>query len=70
MKNSRNLWLRREVLTELSTTELDRVVGGTHLCTILCNFTGPCTHVGPSIDACPTLPLDQCVAVKATFTCL
>jgi hypothetical protein len=60
------LRLRREALTELGTSGLALVVGASHLCTQFCNFTNPCTHVGPTIDVCPTLPLDECLNLPQT----
>lgn len=51
----RTLSLKRETLSELSSAELDLVVGGSHLCTV--------TH--ESIDAsCPTLPVLLCITPK------
>jgi hypothetical protein len=61
MKN-RTLRLNREVLTELSTDELDLVVGGSHLCGV----TDACTH-GASFDNCPTIPLNAC---SLDLTCI
>lgn len=59
MNRRPTLSLKRETLTELTTAELDIVVGGSHTC--VCTVT----H-GPSLDeACPeppTLPLFPCLS--------
>ena len=58
----RSLSLKREALTELSSTELVSVAGGAYALTHLsCNVTDRCTH-GASFDYdCPTLPVNDCI---------
>ena len=70
----RSLSLKREALTELTSTELGSVNGAAYELTHLgCNPTNGCGH-GPSFDeACPTLPLYDCIKIDiyrpATLTC-
>lgn len=60
--NKRILSLKREALTELATSELAVVVGGSDLCTV--------GH-GPSFDeACPTTPIRNCLAGLTDRTCI
>ena len=57
---SRKLVLKREALTELATSELGSVVGGTH---VGCPLTHLSLDVGcPTLDvACPTNPVMDCI---------
>ncbi len=57
MRQNRTLSLKRETLSELSTTEMLAVNGGTH---VGCGTTGVVTHA--SFDACPTVPLNDCLS--------
>lgn len=63
MNRPRTLSLKRETLTELTSAELDVVVGGSHSCA--CTVT----H-GPSLDEpcpTPTLPVFDCLTPRCTI---
>ena len=60
----RSLNLRRETLSELTTDELNVVVGATHAG---CGATNNCTH--ETIDVCgpiPTLPVRDCLTLRTS----
>jgi hypothetical protein len=64
---SRKLSLRSETLTELTTSELTSVAGGSHLC----GPTDNCTHVSVDVQ-CPSNPVTDCVSplIAHTIPCL
>ena len=69
---NRKLSLKRESLAELSTTDLVSVAGAqqallTHATCGTCGVTDACTH-GPSLDYCPTVPVNDCLSVVAVKT--
>jgi natural product precursor len=67
MRQNRSLSLKRETLTELTSTEMLAVNGGTH---VGCGTTSVVTH--PSFDACPTVPVNDCLSpfIAHTIPCL
>ena len=66
MRKNRSLALKRETLSELTTTEMAGFAGGSHAC-VTEGCTNPVTH-GTTFDVCPTLPINDCLSPLIAHT--
>ena len=66
MRNARKLTLKRESLSDLTSSELGAVAGGAEELThVTC---GLCLTQAPTYDVCPTVPINDCVAIAIRRT--